>query len=176
MDPWTHGPMHPWTYAPMDLCTLDGLGGPSNEGEGQPVPVQMYPDVAALLEAAEEDLVGQRIADFLLDDTRQWPGAVDRIEPFPCQPDTRLRLQSEGHLALGELRLELQDELLEDRLHRLLRQRPERDDGVQAVSEFGAEGSLDGGLRTALRLLPARVLFAAPGALGEADCRRAHLA
>src|SRR6187399_2255959 len=39
---WTHGPMDLWTCGPVDLWT--GPGGPSNEGEGQPVPVQMYPD------------------------------------------------------------------------------------------------------------------------------------
>src|SRR4029079_10411479 len=172
--PWTggvyrtHGRMDLWTLGPMDLQSV--------ERERQAIAVQPDADVATLLEAAEEDLVGQRIADFLLDDTRQWPGAVDRIEPFLCQPGTRLRLQREGHLALGQLRLELQDELLDNRLHRLLRQRSERDDGVEAVAKFGAEGSLDGGLRPALRLLPARVLLAGPGALGEADRRRAHLA
>jgi len=50
-------------------------------------------------------------------------------------------------MTLGELTLELQHELLDDRLHRRRRQRLERDDGVEPVAELRAEDPFDGGLR-----------------------------
>jgi hypothetical protein len=106
---------------------------------------------AAVLEPAEQDLVGQRVAHLGLDDARERPRAVDRVVALLGQPRARLGLERDRHAPLGELRLELQDELLDDRLHHLRRQRVERDDGVEAVAELGAEDRSMRLLRALLR-------------------------
>ena len=71
-------------------------------------------------------------------------------------------------MTLRELGFELQDELLDDRLHHLRRQTVEEDDGVQPVTELRAEDALDGRLRTALA--------AGRLVLAEADRRGVQLA
>jgi hypothetical protein len=46
--------------------------------------------VAALDQPAEEDLVGERLLDVLLDDAGQRPGAVEFVEAVLGQPVGRL--------------------------------------------------------------------------------------
>ena len=77
------------------------------------------------------------------------------------QPGPRSRRQRDRDAPIGELALELQDELLDDRLHRLGRQRLERDDGVEPVAEFRAEHALDGGFRFAGRRARALIVAVA---------------
>src|SRR5690606_27043936 len=74
-------------------------------------------DGTAVLEPAEEDLVGQPIPHLALDDACEGAGAVDRIVPLPGEPGAGGRRERDGDPALAQLRLELQDELVDDRLH-----------------------------------------------------------
>src|SRR5262249_52400689 len=94
---------------------------------------------AAVLEAAEQDLVREGIAHLGLDDAAQRTRAHDGIEPLLREPGTRLRQERDRHAPLRELGFELQDELVDDRLHHVGREALERDDRVEAVAELGVE-------------------------------------
>ena len=71
----------------------------------------------AVFEAAKEDLVCQRIADLGLYHASQRTRAIDGVVTFFSKPQAGLRLQRDGDPPFGELRLELQDELLDDGFH-----------------------------------------------------------
>src|SRR5262249_62174925 len=77
----------------------------------------------AVLERTEQNLISESIAHFLLDDARERAGAELRIVALRRQPGARLGQQRDRDVALGELSLELQDELLDDRFRRRGRQR-----------------------------------------------------
>ena len=70
-------------------------------------------DVAAALQLAEQHLVGQRLLDVLLDHARHRPRAHLLIVAMADQPGLRRFRQFDGDVAVGELRLELQHELLD---------------------------------------------------------------
>ena len=72
---------------------------------------------------SEQDLLGQLVADFGLDHPRERPGAIDRVVALRREPGARLGLEDDRDRPFGELRLELEDELLDDRLHHLRRER-----------------------------------------------------
>ena len=100
--------------------------------------------MAALGQLAEQDVVGQRLLDVLLDDAGQGPGAVELVEAVLGQPVGRLVAGLDGHVAVGQLGFQLQDELLHDLADDLLGQRLEGHHGVQAVAELRREDALDG--------------------------------
>src|SRR6185503_8890556 len=89
---------------------------------------------SAVLQPAEQDLIGQRIAYFGLDDPRERARPENRVVALLREPRARLRLQRDRDPALGKLRLELQDEFLDNSFHYRGRERVERDDGVEAVA------------------------------------------
>ena len=73
---------------------------------------------AAVLELTEQDLVGQPVAHLGLHDAGERAGAVDRVVALRTASHARaVGLERDGDLPLGQLRLELEDELLDDRLH-----------------------------------------------------------
>ena len=118
----------------------------------------------ALRQLAEQELVGERLLDLLLDQPRQRPGAVGRIVAVLGEPGPRRRAQPDGDVAVGELLLKLDDEFVDHPLDDRRRERGEADRGVEAVAELRREHPLD-------RLL---VVARALGA-GEADGRLGEL-
>src|SRR5581483_11599064 len=100
-------------------------------------------DLAAGLELAEEDLVGERPLDLVLDQPRHRARAEDRVVALARQPLARARRDRERDALLGELIVHFLDELVDDVENHLEAQRIEGDDRVEAVAELGAEGLLD---------------------------------
>jgi len=82
-----------------------------------------------------------------LNDRARGRAPVHGIVPLRREPDPRLGLQRDGDAPLAKLRLQLQDELLDDRLHDGGGQRLEAHDGVEPVAELRAENALDRFLR-----------------------------
>src|SRR5262249_18877700 len=98
-----------------------------------------------------EHLVGQRVAHFALDDSRQRPRAEHAIISLRREPHAGVWRERDGDVSLGELPFELQHELLDDCLHPRRPERAECYDRIDTVAEFRAEHTLDGRLRFAGR-------------------------
>ena len=99
--------------------------------------------MAAGLELAEQHLVGQRLLDVLLDDAGHRPRAHLLVIAVVDQPVRGFVRQLDGDIAVGELRLELQHELLHHLGDDLLREMREGDDRVEPVAEFRREHPVD---------------------------------
>src|SRR5690242_9980560 len=99
--------------------------------EGQGVPIVADGGGAAVLQLAEQDLVGEPVADLRLNHARERPGAVDGIVSLAREVLPRVRQQGDRDPPLGELLLELDDELVDDRLHHVRRERLEVHDRVE---------------------------------------------
>src|SRR5262249_6711068 len=69
--------------------------------------------VAAALELAEQDFVGERLLDVLLDQTRHRPRAHLLVIAVLDQPLAGLFRQLDGDVAVAELRLQLEHEFLD---------------------------------------------------------------
>src|ERR1700730_9723693 len=80
-------------------------------GEGELVAVAGDAHDAAFGELAEQQLLGQRLLDVLLDYAPQGPGAEELVVAFLRQPLAGRIVELDGDVAVGELLLELQDEL-----------------------------------------------------------------
>ena len=111
-------------------------------------------DVAAALELAEQHLVGEPLLDVLLDHPRHRAGAHQLVVAVGDQPAARLLRQLDGDVAVGELGLELQHELLDHLGDDLRRQVGEGDDGVEPVAELRREQPVDRLHVVAFALLP----------------------
>ncbi len=98
---------------------------------------------AAVLQPAEQHLVGERRLDLRLDDARHRPRAHRLVIAVVDQPGARLVGKLDRDVAVGELRLELQDELVDDARDDFLRQPRERHDRVEPVAEFRREQPVD---------------------------------
>src|SRR5438093_8161483 len=121
-------------------------------------------DPPALAQLAEEHLVREHALDLRLDEARHRPRAEVGIVAALGEPAAGGGGQLDGDAASGELRVELGHELVDDALDGLRRERCEGDDRVEAVSELGAEETLE-------RLLALVAVRDRP----EADGRRRHL-
>jgi hypothetical protein len=119
-------------------------------------------DHAALGELAEEQLFRQRLLDVLLDHAAQRAGAHLVVVALVGQPFGGGLGQLDGHVAVHQLGLELQDELLDHLQDDLLGQRREADHRIQTVAELRREGPFDRGGVLAL----APVAAEADGGLG----------
>src|SRR3989337_707699 len=75
------------------------------ESETQFVSAQSNRDRAAAFELAEEDLVGERIANLGLNHARERPRAIDRIVALDREPRARFWFERDGDAPLRELRL-----------------------------------------------------------------------
>ncbi len=91
---------------------LGVFGRDEFEGELVLLAVQQHPHRAAILERAEQDLVGQRLLDVVLDDARQRPGAKRIVIALLAQPAGGFRRQVEGDVAVGQLGFQFQHEFL----------------------------------------------------------------
>src|SRR5262249_32778182 len=92
-----------------------GLSGDILERELAVVasPLNAQPPDAAVLELAEQQLIGQRFLDVLLNHARQGAGAEFLVIPRLRQPLGGVLRELDGDAAVGELRLELEYELLD---------------------------------------------------------------
>ena len=110
---------------PSSACTGSSSASDSSFRPVSPLFLGLDGDAhrAALLQLAEQHLVGQRLLDVLLDDAAERPRAHALVIALLGQPGDRFRRQVEGDAALGKLRLELHDELLHDLVDDRHRQR-----------------------------------------------------
>src|SRR5882672_5310389 len=111
-------------------------------------------DLAAVGELAEEQLVGERAADRVLDEPRHRPRAHERIEAAFGEMLAQLVGEYRVNLLLVQLRLELHQELVDHAQDDVVVERAERDGRVQTVPELGGKHALD------LRALVALLLLA----------------
>jgi hypothetical protein len=82
-------------------------------------------------------------AQLELHQSAERPRPEHRIEALLGEIRASLRQQLDRDLALAQLGLELEHELVDDRLHHVERQRLEGDDPVEAVPELGREEALE---------------------------------
>src|ERR1051325_1371582 len=121
--------------------------------------------LAAVLQFAEQDLVGEHALDFILNEPRHRPGAEGWIIAALGKPAPRLRRELQEYFALIQLLIEFNDELVDHPFDVFLAQRIERDHGVEPLAEFRTEPFFDG------------FLAATGGRLrAEAERRAAHFA
>src|SRR5690606_39882578 len=95
---------------------------------------------------------GERLLDVLLDHAGQRTGAELVVVTLLSQPLGRPFRELDGDAAICELRLELEDELLDNLEDDLRRQARERDDRVEAIAELRSEQLVDRLLVLALAL------------------------
>jgi len=91
--------------------------------------------VAAVYQLAEQEFLGQRTLDELLNDARHRPRTHLRIvaalgDPAPCR-----FVDGNRNALLLELRLRLDQDLVDHALDGVLIQAAELDDGIQAVAD-----------------------------------------
>ena len=138
-------------FLPASTMSRSGRGSTGPSGKTKPsicAPVSSVADHdahrAAVLQPAEQHLVGQRRLDVLLDDAGHRAGAhrlvVAVARPATCAASS---VSSIVHVAVGELRFQLHDELVDDLRDDLLRQMAERHDRVETVAEFRREQPVD---------------------------------
>ncbi len=102
-------------------------------------------DPATIDELAEQQFVGQRTADRVLDQARHRAGAHHRIETLLGQVRPQRIGEDDVDLLLVQLVLKLHQELVDDAQHHLFVERLERDDRVEPVAELRREHALDVG-------------------------------
>src|SRR5262249_19582490 len=96
-------------------------------------------DMSAALEPAEQHFVSERLLDVLLDHARHRPRTHLLVIAVLDQPGLGRIRQLDRHVAVGELRLELEDELLDDHADHVGIEVRERNDGIETVAEFRRE-------------------------------------
>ena len=123
----------------------------------------LHHDLSAALQTAEENLVGQRLFDLRLDQSRHRPRAKQSVEALFREPSASGLGQFERDVLVGQLFAQFVDEFFYNAVDAFGAQRLERDPAVETVAEFGAEGAFDGALRFAARAADAArfVLFEA---------------
>src|SRR3954470_7751328 len=67
-------------------------------------------DLAAVDELAEQQFLGERLLDLLLNEAAHRPGAVELVVAARGQPAPRLVVEVDMDVAVGQLKLELEDE------------------------------------------------------------------
>ncbi len=87
--------------------------GDELEGELVGFAIQKHAHRAAALELAEQDLVGQRLLDVVLDHARERTGAEGVVIALLAQPARGFRREFEGDVAVGELGFEFEHEFLD---------------------------------------------------------------
>src|SRR5512132_283695 len=85
--------------------------------EGGLAVLDFHPDDAAPFQLPEQKFLGQRLLDVLLNDAGERPSAEAMIVTLVGQPLTRLVGELDRDLPVGELRLQLHHELVDDQLH-----------------------------------------------------------
>ena len=98
----------------------------------------------AVGQATEQQLLGQRLLDVVLDHAGHRPRTHLHIVATLGKPRAGFRLDHELDATGFELGLELEHELVDDALDNLALQRLELDDRIQTVAEFRREAAPDG--------------------------------
>ena len=96
-----------------------------------------------LHELAEENLVRQRLLDVLLYDTRKRTRAHLFVVPPPGKPIVGLGREFDCDVAIGQLSLELENELLDNLRDNPFWQMTERDHRIETIAELRREEPLD---------------------------------
>ena len=99
--------------------------------------------MAAFGQVAEQQLLGQRTLDVLLNHAGHWAGAHGLVVALLRNPLPSRGLELDSNVVLVELRLELEDQLVDDAGNGTFVQRLELDDRIQAITELGREDLLD---------------------------------
>src|SRR6516165_12529268 len=105
--------------------------------------VEVDYDLAAVHQPAEQQFVGERLADRVLDEARHRPRTHLRIEALLGEVFAELRRERRLDLFLVELRLELEQELVDDAQDDLVIEGAERDRRIEPVAELRREHALD---------------------------------
>src|SRR5690606_39998463 len=92
--------------------------------------------VSAVDKLAEQELLRERALDVLLDYASHRPRAHLLIVAALRNPRPRRGLELDRDVVLVELRLELEDQLVDDARNRFLVERPELDDRIEPVAEL----------------------------------------
>src|SRR6185436_9877387 len=95
--------------------------------------------LAAVLQAAEQQLVGQRAANGVLDQSRHRARAHQRVEALAREVQLELGGEQRLDLLFGELLVELHQELVHHAQDDLVVERAERDHRIQPVAELRRE-------------------------------------
>ena len=135
-------PAWPW---PCGLLRprLGDLGRRRGQLERRRVVLDADVDLAAVRQLAEQQLLGERLLDLVLDQPRHRPRAHQLVVAALGQPGARVRIELDVHVLLGQLQLELEDELVDHPADRLGAEVVERHDRIEPVAELGREHLLD---------------------------------
>src|SRR5262249_20152239 len=106
---------------------------------GRPLALHIDPHRAAGRKLAEQHLLGQRLLEMFLDDSRQRAGTEQTVISLLCQPATRTVAELDEHLAIRKLHLEFGHELVDDPAHAFRVQIVELDSGIETIAELGRE-------------------------------------
>ena len=101
-------------------------------------------------ELTEQQLLGQRLLDLLLDQAAHRARAVQLVVALLGQPRLGRVVQADMNRPVRQLELQLEDELVHHAGHDLGREIAEGHDRIQAVAELGREHLLHGLLVLAL--------------------------
>ncbi len=124
------------------------------------------PHRSAVFQPSEQDFIGERCLDGLLDDARHRPRPHLLVIAMFDQPAARFVGEFDRDIAIGELGLELHDEFVDNLDDDLSRQMPECHNRIETVAEFRREHPVD---RLDILAFPLR----AGEAIGaRAACRR----
>src|SRR5690606_24543618 len=94
-------------------------------------------------QTAEQELVGKRTTDRVLNEPLHWPSAHCRIEPFLGKVLAQCIGKGHFYTFLMQLVFELQQEFIHHAQDDITRQGGEADDGIETVAEFRCEHPLD---------------------------------
>ena len=97
----------------------------------------------AVLQPAEQHLVGEWRLDRLLDHTRHRPCSHHLIIAVLDEPGARFVAELDTDVAVGELGFELHDEFVDDFGDEVRRQMAESHDRIEPVAEFRREQAVD---------------------------------
>ena len=132
---------------PPELRDLRPLGPPNQPSsarnfdplgklEGEAVLGRVHPHLAPFDQPAKEHLVRERILDFPLDQSREWPCAKILVVAFFCQANLGCRGQFYLDFAFEQLGIQLGDELVDDKAHDLRSKGIELNDFIQTIPEL----------------------------------------
>ena len=121
-------------------------------------------DFAPVGQFAEQQFLGQRLLDLVLNQTAHRARSVEAIVALVRQPVARILVELDVDILFRQLEFELENELVDHAGHRVLAEIGEGHDRIETVAEFGREHALH-------RFL-ARILL---GYVAEADAAACHV-
>src|SRR5712671_5590365 len=103
--------------------------------------------MATVLQLAKQQFFCQRLLHFLLDQARHGACAIQRLKTVLGEPAACRRGELERHVLIGELFLQLPDELVHDPLYLCQVQMVELNPGIESIAKLRAESAFDSALR-----------------------------